>query len=135
MNLNDRENNIIKGLIKGLNTNIKRKSLKELLKEDKPHTIINGKRHRFNRDELLLLKQLGCSENLKLPISIEVDSSLGNGTYIIKGIEEIKIINKILNKEINYFEELKEQYIYRPELRIIRKKLPTTTNYLFRLSL
>ncbi|UXM85507.1 DUF61 family protein [Methanococcus aeolicus] len=125
----------IKGFLHGLNTNFKRKKLHELLNEDKPFVIIGGKRHRIKKRELNLIKELNASENLKIPIPLEVDASLGDGTVIISGIEEVKIISKILNKDINLFEENKIMYIYKPELRILRRELPTTTNYLFRMGL
>ncbi|WP_292461241.1 DUF61 family protein [Methanothermococcus sp.] len=118
----------------GLNTNFKRKTLKELLKEEKPHVIINGKRHRIKKRELDLLKELNVDENLKIPIVLEIDASLECGTVKIEGHEEVKVVSKILGKEINLFNEEKIIYIYKPELRILRRELPTTTTYLFRMS-
>ena len=125
----------IKGFLHGLNTNFKRKPLYDLLNEDKPFVIIGGKRHRIKKRELNLIKELNASENLKIPIPLEVDASLGDGTVIINGIEEVKIISKILDKDINLFDENKIMYIYKPELRILRRELPTTTNYLFKMGL
>ncbi|WP_421077744.1 DUF61 family protein [Methanothermococcus sp. Ax23] len=118
----------------GLNTNFKRKTLKELLNEEKPHVIINGKRHRIKKRELDLLKELNVDENLKIPIVLEIDASLECGTVKIEGNEEVKVVSKILGKEINIFNEERIIYIYKPELRILRRELPTTTTYLFRMS-
>ena len=118
----------------GLNTNFKRKTLKELLNEEKPHVIINGKRHRIKKRELDLLKELNVDENLKIPIVLEIDASLECGTVKIEGNEEEKVVCKILGKEINIFNEERIIYIYKPELRILRRELPTTTTYLFRMS-
>ncbi len=124
---------IIKGIIKDMNPRFKKKTLKELLSEEKPHVIINGKRHRIKRRELEFLKEI-ASENLKLPIVLEVDSSLG-GAIKVSGKEEVKVISKILGREIDIFSEKDVMYIYKPELRIVRKELPTTTQLIFRLSL
>lgn len=43
---------IIKGIIKDMNPRFKRKTLRELLSEEKPHVIINGKRHRIKGESL-----------------------------------------------------------------------------------
>jgi len=124
---------IIKGIIKDMNPRFKRKTLKELLSEEKPHIIINGKRHRIKRRELEFLKEIS-SEDLKIPIVLEVDSSLG-GAIKVSGKEEVKVISKILDREIDIFSERDVMYIYKPELKIVRKELPTTTQLIFKLSL
>ena len=125
--------NIIKGIVKDMNPSFKRKTLRELLNEEKPHIIINGKRHRIKRRELELLKEI-ASEDLKIPIVLEVDASLG-GAIKVSGKEEVKVISKILGREIDIFSEKDVMYIYKPELRIVRRELPTTTQLIFKLSL
>jgi len=129
-----KDNSIYK-FLQGLKSNFKRKSLKELLNEEKPHVIINGKRHRIKKRELDLLKELNASENLKIPIVLEIDASYESGTVKVEGKEEVKIVSKILGREINIFEEEDIIYIYKPELRILRRELPTTTVYVFRMGL
>jgi len=124
---------IIKGIIKDMNPRFKRKTLKELIDEEKPHVIINGKRHRIKRRELEFLKEI-ANENLKIPIVLEVDTSIG-GAIKVSGVEEVKVISKILEKEIDPFSERDILYIYKPELKIVRKELPTTTQLIFKLSL
>jgi uncharacterized protein (UPF0216 family) len=124
---------IIKGIIKDMNPSFKRKTLRELLNEEKPHIIINGKRHRIKRRELELLKEI-ASEDLKIPIVLEVDASLG-GAIKVSGKEEVKVISKILGREIDIFSEKDVMYIYKPELKIVRRELPTTTQLIFKLSL
>jgi len=82
-----------------------------------------------------LLKELNASENLKIPIVLEIDASYESGTVKVEGKEEVKIVSKILGREINIFEEEDIIYIYKPELRILRRELPTTTTYVFRMGL
>ncbi|WP_456472532.1 DUF61 family protein [Methanocaldococcus sp.] len=120
---------IIKGIIKESYVRVKRKSLRELINEEKPHVIINGKRHRIKRRELEFLKEI-ANENLKLPIVLEYDNSIS--CIVVKGREEVKVISKILNKDINIFDEPDTLYIYKPELLEVRKKLPTATQLVFR---
>ncbi|WP_423792934.1 DUF61 family protein [Methanocaldococcus indicus] len=118
---------VIKGIFKEFNVNVKRKTLDELLKEERPHVIINGKRHRIKRRELDLLKEIG-DKDLKLPIVLEVHENF----IVVKGKKEVKVIAKILDKEINPFEEPDILYIYKPELKIIRRELPTATQLIFK---
>jgi len=117
-----------------LKSNFKRKTLNELLKEDKPHLIVNGQRHRIKKKELEFIKE-NISKDIRLPIVLEVDSSYDSGTVKIEGIEEVKLISKILGKGVSLFSEESILYIYKPELREVRRKLPTTTQYLFRVGL
>ncbi len=125
---------IIKGIIREFKVSFKRKRLKDLLNEEKPYIIINGKRHRIKRRELELLREIGSSEDLKIPIVLEVDPSLG-GAIKVSGKEEVKVISKILGRDINMFSEEDVLYIYKPELRIVRRELPTTTQIIFKFSL
>jgi len=119
--------------LRGLNINFRRKTLRELLSEEKPHVIINGRRHRIKKRELNLLKELTDNLDLKIPIVLEIDASLEAGTVKISGREEVKVISKILGRDINPFSEENTLYIYKPELRIVRRHLPTTTIYIFRI--
>jgi len=119
--------------LRTLNVNFRRKTLRELLEEEKPHVIINGRRHRIKKRELNLLKELSDNLDLKIPIVLEVDASLESGTVRISGREEVKVISKILGRELNPFTEEDTLYIYKPELRIVRRHLPTTTIYLFKI--
>ncbi len=121
--------------LNSLKINFKRKRLNELLKEDRPFVIVNGNRHRIKKRELDLLLKLGASGELKLPIILEIDANYESGTVKITGKEEVKIISKILNRDVNIFSDDEELFIYKPELRIVRRELPTTTAYIFRMSL
>jgi uncharacterized protein (UPF0216 family) len=106
-------------------------SLKEALESAKPQvTTRDGKAHSFKREELDFLAELAPEadrERLQLPILIALEPKLGRGTAKINGKAEVAAISQILGKEA----EGGELLIYRPEVAIIRRKLPTTTQYLF----
>lgn len=127
----DKTDKILKKEIFSLNKHVprRRKTLSELLIEERPHVIDGlGNRHRFKRNELKYLSNL-ISKNeqskLKLPIYIEIESETSGA--IISGVIERKIVSLILDKELLDG----EMFIYRPEMQILRRKLPTTTQYMF----
>jgi uncharacterized protein len=126
-----REDRLLKKQILILNRHIpkERKSLKELLKEERPHVVgADGVRHRFKTEELKKIAQLipeGKHRLLKLPIYIEIESSTSGAR--IFGKLESQIVCDVLGLE----DGESEIYIYRPDLRILRRELPTTTQYIF----
>ncbi|HIH61703.1 MAG TPA: DUF61 family protein [Methanobacteriales archaeon] len=131
----DRTERLIKKQIVILNRHVprKRKTLKELLGEEKPHVIgADGSRHRFKTDELKFIASL-LSENeqerLRLPIYIEIDATISGAR--IKGKLEAKIVSYIIGREIDEYDIPDEIHIYNPEIRILRRELPTTTQYIF----
>lgn len=90
----------------------------------------DGGTHSFKRGELEFLAELLSKEDrdkLRLPILIALDPKLGRGAAKISGGAEVRVVSKILGKE----ESTGEMLIHRPEVAILRKKLPTTTQYLF----
>jgi len=123
---------LLKKQILNLNRHIprQRKPVSELIREDRPHVVgVDGSRHRFKRKELeLVTSMLSDSEQniLKLPIYIEMDT-LASGARVT-GKLETKIMCKILKREECPSDEI---FIYRPEMRLIRQKLPTVTQYMF----
>ncbi len=128
----------LKKQIQNLNRHLPkgRATLADLLDRDKPQ-IENrdGSTHRFKRKELEFLADLIPKEEyrrLRLPIIIRVSPELGRGAAKITGKIEKEIFKKILEKD----EELDEGelLVYRPEVRKIRQKLPTTTQYAFLIS-
>ncbi|MCE5214975.1 MAG: DUF61 family protein [Methanobacterium sp.] len=127
----DRSDRLLKKQIFNLNRHLprQRKNLSELLVEDKPHVIgADGTRHRFKRNELQILSQIipvKEHNRLKLPIYLEIESQT-SGTRV-NGELELKILCSVLGLE----DCGNEMYIYRPDLRIIRRELPTTTQYIF----
>ena len=132
-----KEDEFLKKQIKNLNTHLpkERNTLEKLLDMEKPRvTNRDGSKYRFKKSELNYLSEILSEKEypkLRLPIMIRVSPQLGRGTSKITGKIEKKVISEILDKEKEDEEEL---LIYRPETRKIRKKLPTTTQYVFMIS-
>lgn len=107
----------------------RRKTLKELLGEEKPHVLgTDGSRHRFKKNELNKIASLIPEESwekLKLPLYIEISSEMSGSR--IKGNIECRVVCQILEKE-DCDEEI---YIYRGEVKVVRRELPTTSQYMF----
>ncbi len=127
----DHSDNILKKQVISLNRHLprRRKTLTELLREERPHVLgADGTRHRFKNAELKEIASIIDEEDykkLKLPIYIEIES-LTSGAKITGDIESI-IICKILNIE----QCKRELFIYRPQIKELRSKFPTTTQYIF----
>ncbi len=113
-----------------------RRSLESLLMEDEPFIELRDKsEHYFKREELRKIANLLTPrerQHLRLPIYIELSSDkYGGGTARIAGKLEVKIVAAILGKEPSG----DALFVYRPELRALRKELPTTTQYMFTVSI
>jgi len=127
----DRADRLIKKQIMSLNRHLpkSRKKLSELLEEEKPHvTGTDGTRHRFKWEELERLSEMipeSDHSRLKLPIYIEIGSDKSGAR--ISGKLECEIVTKILDIQ----SEKNEIFIYRPDIKIVRMELPTTTQYIF----
>ncbi len=109
-----------------------RVSLCELLEMDTPYIVLrDGTIHLIDPKELQLLKELLDSEacRLRIPIIIETAPSLGEGVFIVRDPIAIKAIAKLLDIG---FKENEKLIIYRPQLYVVREKLPTTTTIFFR---
>jgi uncharacterized protein (UPF0216 family) len=128
---NDRADRLLKKQIFSLNRHLprQRKTLLELLVEDRPHVVGgDGTRHRFKRDELQRIARIIPEKDhgrLKLPIYLEIESQTSGSR--VAGDLELKVICHILELE----DCRREMYIYRPDIKSIRKELPTTTQYIF----
>ncbi|EKF85763.1 DUF61 family protein [Methanobacterium formicicum] len=127
-NQNDR---LLKKQIMVLNRHIprRRKTLKELLEEDRPHVLgTDGSRHRFKKNELNKIASIipkTSQAQLKLPLYIEISSEMSGSR--IKGKLECMLVCEILGND--YCGE--EIYIYRGDVRVVRRELPTTSQYIF----
>lgn len=111
-----------------------RKPLSKLLEEDFPHVVLrDGSLHYFKRKELRLLAQILPSNRwneLRLPILIEIAPEYGEGAAVIKDRVEAEVVAKILGIKVQV-----PLIIYRPQVLLLRRKLPTTTQYVFSLRL
>ncbi len=135
-NEDDFEKKISLRFIQTLNRHLpkKRAALKQLLHEDKPG-IENqdGSIHSFDKKELERLASIipeWEQDKLRLPIYLEMSSSMERGSIRISGRSECAAISRILGRE-NPEKSVDSMIIYYPHLLKIRKELPTTTQYMF----
>jgi uncharacterized protein (UPF0216 family) len=126
--------NILVKTIQTMNRHLpsKRIDLAELLAMEKPG--IRGKDNTFfimDRSELDLISQnlpRFLWSRLRLPMLIEMSPDFGNGAARVQGETEVELVSKILGKEGAYARQI---IIYLPEVRELRRKLPTTSQYAF----
>ncbi len=135
----DFEDGISKKFIQVMNTHlpVKRKTLKQLLSEDKPHVRnLDGSNHSFDKKELDLIASIVPEfeyNKLKLPIYLEMSSLMERGTIKISGRIESSIISRILHEgeEKIKSNDIDSMIVYYPHLPKIRKSLSTTTQFMF----
>ncbi|OPX78407.1 MAG: hypothetical protein A4E45_01206 [Methanosaeta sp. PtaB.Bin039] len=128
------DNKILIKTIQNLNQHLpaKRRSLAELLEDSRPG--VKGKDNTFyamDRPELELIAESiprFLWPRLKLPMLIEMSPDLGSGSARIQGEVESEAVSKILDLKRDRGGFL---IIYMPEVRDLRRKLPTTTQYAF----
>jgi uncharacterized protein (UPF0216 family) len=113
---------------------VKRLTLKELLSEATPGIkTLDGSTHSFDKKELERLASMIPEyehDKLRLPIYLEMSSSMERGTIKISGRIECMVINTVLH-EGEKSEEKGSMIIYYPHLRKVRKEFPTTTQFMF----
>jgi len=125
----------LKGELRVLNAHLpsERKTLSSLLIEDIPAIACNdGSAHLFKRKELDYLAGLleeEEREKLLLPVIIEVNPGQDEILVVCRSDAEEKLISAILDMPLNI--KNNRIKIYKPQLAVIRKKLKTTTQYLF----
>jgi uncharacterized protein len=111
----------------------KRLPLTDLLAMEKPG--IKGKDNTFfimDKAELELISQSlprFLWNRLRLPLLIEMSPDFGSGAARIQGEIESELVSKLLGK--HRLPEDRFIVIYMPEVRELRRKLPTTTQYAF----
>lgn len=111
---------------------VTRKTLLALLNEDKP--AVQGRdnsTHRIKREELEKIARLIPKEDygkLRLPIYIELTSNYGRSIARVHGKLDCEVVRMILGKEK---EGDDETFIYREDIRKLRRKLQTATQYAF----
>ena len=126
--------NILVKTIQTMNQHLpsRRLNLTELLAMEKPG--IRGKDNTFfvmDRSELKLISESVPRflwSRLRLPMLIEMSPDFGGGGARIQGEAEVELTSKILGKERPLDRQI---VIYLPEVRELRRKLPTTTQYAF----
>jgi len=126
--------NVLVKTIQTMNSHLpsKRISLADLLAMEKPG--IKGKDNTFfimDKSELDLISHSlprFLWSRLRLPLLIEMSPDFGNSSARIQGEPEVEVVSKILGKDR---EHAKQIIIYLPEVRELRRKLPTTTQYAF----
>jgi uncharacterized protein len=126
--------NILVKAIQTMNSHLpnKRINLAELMAMEKPG--IKGKDNTFfiiDKGELdLISKSLPrfLWSRLRLPMLIEMSPDYGNGAARIQGEVEVELVCKILGRERVHSRKM---IIYLPDVRELRRKLPTTTQYAF----
>ncbi len=128
------DKNVLVKTIQTLNQHLpgKRLTLTDLLGMEKPG--IKGKDNSFfimDKSELELISQSlprFMWNRLRLPMLIEMSPDFGSGSARVQGEAEVEVVSKILGKSRTYEKQL---IIYMPEVRELRRKLPTTTQYAF----
>jgi len=126
--------NILIKTIQTMNQHLpsRRLDLMQLLAMDKPG--VKGKDNSFfimDKAELELLSQSlprFLWSRLRLPMLIEMSPDYGSGAARVQGEVEVEAVAKILGKERP---RERQMIIYLPEVRELRRKLPTTTQYAF----
>ena len=110
----------------------KRLPLTELLAMEKPG--VKGKDNTFfimDKPELELISSTlprFLWNRLRLPLLIEMSPDFGSGAARIQGEVEVEMVSKLLGKARP---EGKSMIIYLPDVRELRRTLPTTTQYAF----
>ncbi|MDD4579994.1 MAG: DUF61 family protein [Methanothrix sp.] len=127
-------NNVLVKTIQTMNSHLpsRRINLAELLVMEKPG--IRGKDNTFfvmEKSELDLISRSlprFLWSRLRLPMLIEMSPDFGNGSARVQGEPEVELVCKILGKDREYAKQI---IIYLPDVRELRRKLPTTTQYAF----
>ena len=125
----------LRGELRIVNTGLpqSQKRLSNLLNEKYPHVVCNdGSTHFFKKSELEYLASMldtDEQETLPLPMLIELGANQAEAAIICEGKVEEKVISKALNMPVTC--EERRIRIYKPQLALLRKKLKTTTVYVF----
>ena len=114
----------------------RRKTLAELMQEEKPG--VTGKDSKFYYMDKKELELISGSiprfmwSRLRLPLLIEMSPDMGSGAAKIQGEAEMELLTRLLGKKRSWE---KQMIIYMPEIRELRRLLPTTSQYAFVTSL
>jgi hypothetical protein len=122
----------ILNLVKNLNRHVPtRRSLRELLEEERPYVKgRDGKRQSISKQELLLIAETLPSEQwdrLRLPLLLEMSADFETTAARVQGSLECEVIRKLLG----FPKSGNRIVLYLPEIQLLRRTLPTTTQYVF----
>ncbi len=130
------EERIVSRLIETMNSHLpkRRMSLKELLEMESPHIECrDGSLHYFEERELEFISRIIPAEEherLFLPVILEMTTYMGSTVVFVRDRLHQYVIRTLLDIP----EKEGDLIIYLPEVREVRRKLPTTTQYMFRIS-
>lgn len=132
------DNKVLVKTVQTLNQHLptKRRRLTELLSDERPG--VRSKDNTFyiiDKSELELISKSMPRymwHQLRLPILIEMSPDFGSGAARIHGKVECELVSNLLCKTRM---DDKFMVIYMPEIRELRRKLPTTSQYAFITSL
>ncbi|MDF0592816.1 DUF61 family protein [Methanotrichaceae archaeon M04Ac] len=136
----DPESRVLAKLVRSLNDHLpaERKTLGELLREEKPRVVCrDGSAHRIRREEIEAINGIVGSkwgkeaERLKLPILIEMAPDYGRSAARIRGRVYCDVVQAILGEERKTTDEM---VIFRPDIRRLRRELPSASQYAFLIS-
>lgn len=112
-------------------------SLSQLLTEPQPQiSCADGSQQMIKRSELRYLSSLldpADYDTLLLPVLIEMAGQQSEATVICRTGTEVTLISAILGMHLQC-EKPGRLRIYKPQLALLRKKMQTTTQYVFSLS-
>ena len=125
----------LRGVLRVVNAGLpqSQKRLADLLSEKHPHVVCkDGSTHFFKKNELEYLASMLDTDGqrtLLLPMLIELGADQGEAAIICEAEVEEKVISKALNMPVT--REEGRIRIYKPQLALLRKRLKTTTVYVF----
>ena len=112
-------------------------SLSQLLAEPQPQiSCADGTQQMVKRSELRYLAGLldpADYDSLLLPVLIEMAGQQSEATVLCRTETEVKLISAMLEMNMRC-EQPGRLRIYKPQMALIRKKMQTTTQYVFSLS-
>jgi uncharacterized protein (UPF0216 family) len=136
----DSESRVFARLMRSLNDHLpaERKTLGELMREEKPRVVCrDGSSYRIRKEELEVIEKIIGSkwgkeaERLRLPLLIEMAPDYGRSAARIRGRVYCDIAQVILGEERKTTDEM---VIFRPDVRRLRRELPSATQYAFLIS-
>ncbi len=127
-------------MMRSLNDHLpeERKTLKKLLGENKPRVVCrDGSTHRIRMEELETIERIigkrwgEEAEKLRLPLLIEMVPDHGRSAARIRGRIYCEVVQTILHEDNKKKTAVDEMIIFRPDVRRLRRALPSTTQYAF----